>query len=134
MVPGDVLVPVSLSDGVAGSDAVLSAIGVRRMGRPTTVYSAGTANVLAAMRDAGVRRFVGPDDRKGAFDRYLLLPLLRRCGYPTTRRFQGRRPECPSAARRPGPRGGNPARIPRRLLQSGTARDRDHRPRVARER
>lgn len=99
VVPGDVLVPVSLSDGVAGSDAVLSAIGVRRMGRPTTVYSAGTANVLAAMRDAGVRRFVGvtaipvgPDDRKGAFDRYLLLPLLRRFfggGYEDMRRMEG---------------------------------------------
>lgn len=99
VVPGDVLVPASLGDGVAGSDAVLSALGVRRMRHPTTVYSAGTANVLAAMREAGVRRFVGvtaipagPDDQKGALDRHFLLPLLRlffRGGYGDMRRMEG---------------------------------------------
>src|SRR5215210_8282534 len=85
VVPGDVLDPASLRDGVVGADAVLSALGSRQMKRPTTVYSAGMAAVLAAMRDADVRRFVGvtavpvgPDDQKSALDRYLVHPLLQR--------------------------------------------------------
>ena len=85
VVAGDVLDPASLRDRVVGTDAVLSALGSRQMNRPTTVYSAGTAAVLAAMRDAGVRRFVGvtavpvgPEDQKSALDRYLVHPLLHR--------------------------------------------------------
>ncbi|HEV8045290.1 MAG TPA: NAD(P)H-binding protein [Rubrobacter sp.] len=98
VVPGDVLDPASLRDGVVGADAVLSALGSRRMNRPTTVYSAGTAEVLAAMRDADVRRFVGvtaapvgPDDHKSALDRYLVHPLLHRFfggGYDDMRRME----------------------------------------------
>jgi putative NADH-flavin reductase len=47
------------------------------------VYSAGTAAVLGAMRDAGVRRFVGitaapvgSRAQQSALDRYLVHPLL----------------------------------------------------------
>ncbi len=55
------------------------------MSRLTTVYSAGTTAVLAAMRDTGVRRFVGitaapvgPDDQKSALDRHIVHALLHR--------------------------------------------------------
>lgn len=86
VVHGDVLNSASsLRDSVVGADAVLSALGGRAMNRPTTVYSAGTAAVLAAMRNTGVRRFVGitatpagPDHQKSALDRHLVHPLLHR--------------------------------------------------------
>ena len=42
---------------VDGHDAVLCALGTEA-GKPTTVYSAGTANIIAAMEDKGVRRLV----------------------------------------------------------------------------
>lgn len=98
VVPGDVLDPASLRDGIAGSYAVLSALGSRQANRPTTVYSAGTAAVLDAMREMGVRRFVGlsavpvgPDDQKSALERYLVHPLLHRFfggGYDDMRRME----------------------------------------------
>ena len=98
VVAGDVLDPASLRGGVVGADAVLSALGSRRMNRPTTVYSAGTAAILAAMREADVRRFVGvtaipagPGDHNSALDRYVVLPLLRRFfggGYDDMRRME----------------------------------------------
>ena len=43
---------------VAGRDAVLSALGVPYTRKPVTVYSAGTANIIAAMQDHGVRRLI----------------------------------------------------------------------------
>lgn len=83
VIVGDVLQPASLPAGIAEAGAVLSALGSRTMRRPTTVYSAGTAAVLGAMREAGVRRFigitaapVGPRVQQSPLDRYLLHPLL----------------------------------------------------------
>jgi putative NAD(P)-binding protein len=55
----DILDPELLRDAVGETDAVLSALGSRRMSRSTTVYSAGTAAALDAMREIGVRRFIG---------------------------------------------------------------------------
>ena len=85
VVLGDVLDPASLHDGVVWADAVLSALGSRQMNRPTKVYSADTAAVLAAMCDAGARRFVGvtaipvgSEDQKSALERCLVHPLLHR--------------------------------------------------------
>lgn len=98
VVYGDVQDPASLREGVVGADAVLSALGSRQMSRPTKVYSAGTAAVLAAMREAGVRRFVGvsavpvgPEDQKSVLDRYLVHPLLHWFfggGYDDMRRME----------------------------------------------
>lgn len=56
-VRGDLLEPASLHAAVEGQDAVLSAAGPRQRA-PTTLYSQGTANLVAAMRDAGVRRLI----------------------------------------------------------------------------
>jgi putative NADH-flavin reductase len=85
VVTGDVLDPGAVAEAVTGSEAVLSALGTRERG-PTTVYSAGTANVVKAMHAAGVRRLVavtaapvaepGPDDTLPY--RVLVRPLLRR--------------------------------------------------------
>jgi putative NADH-flavin reductase len=56
---GDVHDPASVAHAVAGQDAVVSAVGVSYTRKPVTVYSAGARNILAAMRESGVRRFIG---------------------------------------------------------------------------
>jgi putative NADH-flavin reductase len=43
---------------IAGSDAVLSALGVSYSRRPITVYSQGATNIIAAMHRHGVKRLV----------------------------------------------------------------------------
>lgn len=43
---------------VAGADAVLSSLGVPFGRQPIDVYSAGTGNIVAAMKEHGVRRLV----------------------------------------------------------------------------
>jgi len=48
----------AVSAAVAGSDAVLSALGAPYTRKPVTVYSTGTASIIAAMEDHGVRRLV----------------------------------------------------------------------------
>jgi putative NADH-flavin reductase len=57
VVRGDLLDSQWTGEGIEGADAVLSAIGATSRG-PTTVYSAGTAAVLKAMDNAGVRRIL----------------------------------------------------------------------------
>jgi putative NADH-flavin reductase len=83
---GDVLQPASLNGSIDGSDAVVSALGPASGRAPTTVYSDGAKNVLAAMRYAGVRRFVAvsaipvapPAEIDGLLTRRVLVPLLYR--------------------------------------------------------
>jgi putative NADH-flavin reductase len=48
----------AVSAAIAGSDAVLSALGVPYTRKTVTLYSTGTANIIAAMQDHGVRRLV----------------------------------------------------------------------------
>jgi hypothetical protein len=55
VITGDVLQPAFVLPGIAGASAVLSALG-SAMRRPTKVYSAGTAAVLGAMDEEGMRR------------------------------------------------------------------------------
>jgi putative NADH-flavin reductase len=79
----DVTDLTAITPAIRGADAVLSALGTRAMNEPTTVYSAGTTNILAAMQIAGVRRFiavsaapVGPS--KNVLERAILFPILYR--------------------------------------------------------
>ncbi|MFD1936821.1 MULTISPECIES: NAD(P)-dependent oxidoreductase [Nonomuraea] len=58
VIGGDVLTPETWHVAVAGQEAVLSCLGSTDRRHPTTVYSAGTANILAAMRDGGVSRLL----------------------------------------------------------------------------
>ncbi|WP_019931717.1 NAD(P)-dependent oxidoreductase [Nocardia sp. BMG111209] len=83
----DVLDPAGVDAAVAGRDAVLSALGVPPGNGPITTYSAGTANIAAAMRDHGIRRLVvisssGVDPRPysdgGVLFNRVLLPLVTR--------------------------------------------------------
>ncbi|MFD6176921.1 MULTISPECIES: NAD(P)-dependent oxidoreductase [unclassified Isoptericola] len=65
---GDALDPESVAKAVAGQDAVVVTLGIsdnplavqwlRRSSTPTDVRSRGTATVVAAMRETGVRRLV----------------------------------------------------------------------------
>lgn len=56
VVKGDVLIPADVHAAVAGQEAVLSTLGVPYGGKTITVFSQGTANIIAAMKASGVRR------------------------------------------------------------------------------
>ncbi len=58
VVEGDVLRPEHVASVVTGADAVISALGIGMHRHATTVYSAGTGNVIDAMKTAGVRRLL----------------------------------------------------------------------------
>ena len=84
VVQGDVLDAASLVRTVRGVDAVVSALGSPLVLRTVTLLSEGTRNLVAAMKETGVSRFVcitgmGAGDSRGhggfLYDR-LLLPLL----------------------------------------------------------
>ncbi len=81
----DVLDPSSLEGTVDGADAVLSALGTGLGNEPTTVYSTGVANILDAMRLAGVPRFIGvsalpvtPRAEVSVLERRVVYPILFR--------------------------------------------------------
>jgi len=85
---GNALDPDAVEAAVAGQDAVLSALGTRST-KPTTLFSASTANLVGAMKKHGVRRLVcltgiGAGDSKGhggfLYDR-VLLPFVVRNQY-----------------------------------------------------
>ncbi|MDH6577524.1 NAD(P)H-binding protein [Kitasatospora sp. MAP5-34] len=57
-IAADVADADAVDAAIAGSDAVVSALGVPPSRRPVTVYSAGARNVVAAMRRHGVKRLV----------------------------------------------------------------------------
>lgn len=75
VVTGDVLDAASVSAAVAGKDAVASALGVKGRG-PTTVFSAGMANILTAMGRHGVRRVVAIST--AGLDSGVQMPLPQR--------------------------------------------------------
>lgn len=85
VVAGDALDRDAMRAAVAGCDAVVSALGVGTSRKPTTVYSGGVGNVLAAMEAHDVGRIVvvsaapvGPSSGHPPFQRRVLLPVLRR--------------------------------------------------------
>ena len=55
---GDVLDYASVERAMQGQNAVLSALGHKRFLYPTKILSEGTRNVLRAMKDCGVPRFI----------------------------------------------------------------------------
>lgn len=83
VVKGDILDASSVDAAVAGKDAVLSALGVRKLGK-NTILSEGTKNILVAMQKHGVRRFIcetslGVGDSKGELGflfTWVFLPLF----------------------------------------------------------
>jgi putative NADH-flavin reductase len=57
-VTADVTHPTAVERAVAGSDAVLSSLGVPLSSKPITVYSHGNANIIAAMHRHRVKRLI----------------------------------------------------------------------------
>ncbi|HSJ53019.1 MAG TPA: SDR family oxidoreductase [Anaerolineae bacterium] len=90
VVQGDVQDAARVSEAIAGADAVLSVLGPTS-NQPTYEVSRGMENVLAAMREQGVRRLIqtlgagvaDPNDRPGLLDRAItaLLKLTARYVY-----------------------------------------------------
>ena len=86
VVQGDVLAPEDVERAVAGTSAVLSALGHTKTS-PKDVLTEGTKNIVAAMNGHGVRRLVGltgagvrdPKDEPKPVDRAIgsLLKLLQ---------------------------------------------------------
>lgn len=58
VVTADVTDATSVERAVAGSDAVLSSLGVPLSRKPISVYSRGSANIVAAMHRHGVKRLI----------------------------------------------------------------------------
>jgi len=101
VVVGDAFDPGQVREAVVGNEAVISVLGSRqpsnplyphRPGNPDGVGSAGTANIVAAMKEHGLRRFVcqtawGVGESKqdpgfaGAFFMKVLVPPLLRDEY-----------------------------------------------------
>jgi putative NADH-flavin reductase len=78
----DVTDRASVASIVPGADAVLSALGTRKLNKATTVYSTGVTNILAAMRDADVRRFIAisalPVGAPHGLAEHVIFPILYR--------------------------------------------------------
>jgi putative NADH-flavin reductase len=101
VVVGDAFDPEKVREAVVGNESVVSVLGSRqpsnplhprRPGDPHGVVSAGTANIVAAMKEHGLRRFVcqtawGVGESKqdpglaGAFFMKVLVPPLLRDEY-----------------------------------------------------
>lgn len=84
VVQGDVMDSASMAQAASGQEAVVSSLGSKITRKPTTLFSVGTRNLIAAMKVQGVRRFVcitgiGAGDSRGhggfLYDR-IFQPLL----------------------------------------------------------
>jgi putative NADH-flavin reductase len=56
VVGGDVHDSAAVASAIAGTDGVLSTLGVPFAKTPVTVYSDGVANIISGMHDAGIKR------------------------------------------------------------------------------
>jgi len=88
VVGGDVLDPQSVQEAVAAGEVVISALGsgatFAQARKPTTLYSEGFINIVAAMRQHNIRRFVAllsvgtvPDPNEAFIHRTFIRPLIR---------------------------------------------------------
>ncbi|HEY4153598.1 MAG TPA: SDR family oxidoreductase [Pseudolysinimonas sp.] len=85
IVAGDAMDAASVSDAIAGQDAVLSTLGVPFGKDPITIYSVGTGNIVAGMTEHGVRRLacvsssavdVHPDPTESWIFEHVLQPYV----------------------------------------------------------
>jgi putative NADH-flavin reductase len=75
----------ALDDAIAGTDGIISTLGVGTSREPTVIYSQGMANVLAAMSSHAIERLVvtsaapaGPWNEQPFVERHVLMPILER--------------------------------------------------------
>lgn len=83
IVQGDVLDLASVSRALSGADAAISALGVRLGEKPGTTRSQGSKNIVRALTDAGIKRFVsvstvaaGDSRERLSFAARILLPRI----------------------------------------------------------
>jgi len=81
----DVLDRASLAELLAGTDAVVSTLGIGTSKEPTVVYSEGIANVVHAMDAHGIRKLAvisavpaGPRAEQPFMQRHVIIPILER--------------------------------------------------------
>ena len=94
---GDVLDAAAVRRAMPGHDAVLSTLGAPPAERQP-VRSVGTENIMQAMQEAGIRRFVclttlGMGDSRPALPwlyKYILVPLLLREAFADSERQEAR--------------------------------------------
>jgi putative NADH-flavin reductase len=83
VITADPMDPAAIIQAVAGSDAVLTAIGPRGTG-VTTVSQDSVRSIIAAMQKAGARRLlmvsgsIAADEGESPYLRYLIKPVARR--------------------------------------------------------
>jgi len=88
IVYGDVLNAQSVQEAVSGGEVVISALGsgasFAKARKPTTIYSKGFANIIAAMRKHKIRRFIAllsvgtvPDPNEALIHKRIIRPLIR---------------------------------------------------------
>jgi putative NADH-flavin reductase len=88
VVQGDVFNPQSVQEAVVGGEVVISALGsgasFSKARKPTTLYSEGFANIVAAMRKHNIRRFIAllsvgtvPDPNEALIHKWIIRPLIR---------------------------------------------------------
>jgi putative NADH-flavin reductase len=94
---GDVFNADDVARALNGHEAVLSLFGVPYTRKPVLVYSQGTANILKAMREAGMRRLVcctsggtNPkyDPGEGIVFGLIIKPFIGRTLYADMRRME----------------------------------------------
>ena len=86
----DVRVPAAVGPLVAGVDAVVSTLGVSFTRDPVDTYSAGTANIVAAMRAADTRRLVVVSSTAAYPTRRRRAPFALRLAEPILTRTIGK--------------------------------------------
>jgi nucleoside-diphosphate-sugar epimerase len=85
VVEGDVRDGSAVHEAIAGADGVVSALGVPFTGRPVDTYSAGTANIVEAMRASGSRRLIVVSSTSVYPTRRQRAPLSLRLVEPITK-------------------------------------------------
>ena len=93
VVEGELHQPASIARAVEGADAVISALGPALSRKPTgTPVAEGTRHIVAAMRAAGVRRYIGlatpavADPRDRARLHAKIFRLMPRLAFPNALR------------------------------------------------
>jgi putative NADH-flavin reductase len=84
VVKGNVLDYASLESAMRGQNAVVSALGHKRLFYPTKILSRGTSNILRAMKTCNVPRFIcesslgvgSATGRLGLMSTFLMIPLI----------------------------------------------------------
>ena len=87
LIKGNVFDTNTFGEAIKGCEVVISILGTSSSNKPTTIYSAGGSNIIAAMRNAGIKKLItitsggvqedDPVIQKSFFYKYFGLWYLR---------------------------------------------------------